>query len=1452
MLVLVLALSIIYFPMDAIVALAYQALDSSIADYSYMTIDDSEDGYTVNKGDSYKIPNAYIGGNDDYVIGDSNLIDSSDYENGSGLTSVSLFGDAIFESSNVTVTYSGLVITSSDNEEYNGTFTASRVGTYTITYSYTYTLNGSTYTNSYELEVESVLASVNLDFEDNTEYFLPSVLDLTLYQNEDETYDDLYLPLPTITDENGDEIKKVEFVTSTNELDSGTNYVVITAKGGATGGTVEISTDGGDFYISGDYFSSANYGAGNYVVTYSYYEGQNFVKSVTKTTVVYSTENKYYTDYELDLELSSDWTDDGQTGVASTLPSAVGVTSSDTTPASESVDVYYTVEVLYTSGSSSSSYAELNYKLYEDVLVEVKDGDTHVKYILADPTEFTPLEDGSYTFIYTIYDIYGNSVSSSLGYHEFENITDVTAPTPIIYDASEYDEDEGYQDVSHKLSSYTITNGIVIYAIGMDDNVSKVGDEGVELKRVIMTDETVTKLTIEGYDSYNLVFNYSDLGSGAFNALITNNYYIRKALSNGGYSWTTSTDAAENDYSARADLIYSEETMLTWLKAHNYLIVIDNANASTIYDLFTTEILDADGSVESSTNYFTANISSSITDGATLLAWLANQDEETIAGYGFAYIDADETFGATTNDGGMGTGTYYIHYVATDAANNETDTYQAMTIVGTASYDSDYPTITFSTTLQTVYTASSTITFNVPTASDTHDTNIVVNTWYRFLDEDGKPIEVTDDDTVISVNDLASVFEDLDYTGATSNGAYLTNTYSKYHTSSSSGAITNDGYIDLTDSSASTYSIDLSQGGQQAVTIQIFVFVYDDAGNVGVYAETIEIANSQDTIDPQLYSIEGADTTEYNQGETIELPTVTVLDDAVSYMGFTIKMVYIDDDGNEVSVDPYGYSQDRQIADGKTGGYYSVIGGQVVLSYAGNYRLSIAVYDSRGATIVTFFNYTANGRTIIQSPTISSTLADTQTIEVDDYAIGETLELPIPTLSYEIYDSVTYDEYTSDDYTGNATFVVYGVNEDGKLVDYSTSFGQLGSLTPRALWKSRGSLSQLEYELIYTARITVYNKNYFTYVEMSFDEENGYTPGGYFTYTSEDTLTTVKVEALDDGTLEVEEGSTTYIVALDEDGDVTVYLNGEEFETYTGTIFEDIENRDDLSLRTWFNGLKKYVLTSKTYRIILQDTTAPTITEYDYKDYEQLSIEDLTEKYNSTLTIYAIEEDSDASGIDVSKSTIVLSWSLADGTSSSQTWTGLDVLEDVTYSIGSSTAAQNGTYTVTYTAYDTLGNYSTSTYSFAVGDNVSPTITYDSDIVSSSYEIGSSDLSPLVIDLGKISVWDNNDLPTEIPTVTLTNSSGEEIEADESSNDDYLYFYIDTVDTYTLTFTITDAVGWTTTSSTTFEVTSETQEASMVYQIVGTILIVVSVLVLAGVIIYFIVSKVKLDKELKK
>ena len=70
--------------------------------------------------------------------------------------------------------------------------------------------------------------------------------------------------------------------------------------------------------------------------------------------------------------------------------------------------------------------------------------------------------------------------------------------------------------------------------------------------------------------------------------------------------------------------------------------------------------------------------------------------------------------------------------------------------------------------------------------------------------------------------------------------------------------------------------------------------------------------------------------------------------------------------------------------------------------------------------------------------------------------------------------------------------------------------------------------------------------------------------------------------------------------------------------------------------------------------------------------------------------------------------------------------------------------------------------------------------------------------------------------------------------------------------TYQLTISVKDEAGNETSRTYSFEVTTDEKSAVNVTEVMGGVLIGLSVAILAGVVIYFVVSKVKLDKKEKR
>ncbi len=1449
---LAMAFSVLCFPVNQIAASAETM--NNFTDYTFMTVGTKKEKVetVVNKGATYVVPKAYIGGDKDRAIG-------------SAISDKELATDVKLLSSKVTVKYSSELVgevvdgtasatgavTVTDGG--NAQFTASKVGSYTVTYSYTYTVKETVggvskdveYTNSYDMVVTSEITDADINFGDNEKVFLPSILDLKQAEKSDGSFKDMYIPMPEILDDKGDEVDTsasntdFEFITQRSQIGVKDQQVLIEVSASTNSTKVTVSKDeeSGLYYVAGSVFADAQFGAGKYTVTYSYYEKGQFIASTTKTTQVYAKDDAYYKDYALRLELNSDFVDNGETGVEKTLPTAKGMTATSTTPKSEAVDIYYTVTVYYKT--STGSYKKIDAAKYNASVGEDEEPIVNEDGTLVDPTKFKPLDDGYYSFVYEGYDYYYDASATSaqnkkhyfktdLGLYEYKNITDKKDPTPVVYQATE-DGSLDNVDASSKMATRANAESVVIYAIGIDDNVSKAGDKGVVLTRKIMTDETVSKITLSSTDErdlsdFNLIFNYA----GRFDASATDKKYGRDGLKTYNYLIRTQME--------KDNVADTEEATLAWLVKNKYLIVVDNANYERLYENFKNE-----------TNVFDATV----TDKATALEWFKS---DAALEKGFAYINCDQTFGSSAAiTGGMGVGQYYIHYVAKDAAGNETDIYKRLYVRDYE--DRESPDITFSTSLKDSYLPETKITFNAPTASDNIDENMTVNVMYRYLDENGKVITVSDKKgNPISDKDLADLWTalgtDSDGEGVRDdNNTLLTTKYAQYHETA-----TNDGYVDITDAKASSFTIDLSEV-EGASKLQLVVYTYDDAGNPMLHAQTIDIKNIKDEYQPRIdkvSSIEDSFINKYAQGAVIALPKVEVFDDAVAYMTSDVKVDYIVD-GERYSRSVRETTVDR--VDGGASGKYIVNAGEFVAAKDGRYQASIAVKDANNNTIVVFANYTVSPRATVQEPDISSVLTD-QEIELDD---KQTIEIPAPTVNFELGDSITEDEFKKDT-NATETFVIRGLNADGKATNWSTNNQDAtnGIFKPSKIG---------QFEIKYLVKIEKYNHNKFTYVEMgepNYDADKDeviYADGGY--YTNNDLGSSYQITFGENGEHRIKVGSTAYYaVRQDEKKNITYYSSNEGYTSYKLIDKAEIQ---DVTLKTvdfkqWFEDLQVYNLESDIFRITVKDTKGPKLINYDYSDQEFMSVEDF--KANG-IKIYGIQTAADASGIDSSKSEIRLSWKRANGTAAgdtgSTTYQKADALKDNVFK--SSASNLNGKYTITYEVYDNNGNRSTATYTISVGDNEAPTIKLPEKFVKTSYTLKDK----LVIDTKDITISDNNPLPKDTkPVIKLVNTSknNEEVKYKEEkyteNGKEYSRYTFDSFEeygegTYKLIIEVEDAVGHVTTNDDcTFTVASKTKNSTETYKVVGTILIVVAVLVLAGVIVYFIVSKVKLDKELKK
>ena len=196
----------------------------------------------------------------------------------------------------------------------------------------------------------------------------------------------------------------------------------------------------------------------------------------------------------------------------------------------------------------------------------------------------------------------------------------------------------------------------------------------------------------------------------------------------------------------------------------------------------------------------------------------------------------------------------------------------------------------------------------------------------------------------------------------------------------------------------------------------------------------------------------------------------------------------------------------------------------------------------------------------------------------------------------------------------------------------------------------------------------------------------------------------------------------------------------------------------------------------------------------------------------------------------------------------------------------------NAVYTITYTLVDKYGDSKDYAFTLNVGDVTAPEITVEDDILKNSYKLKDLKDTNLIIDMSKIQATDKitNDGENLITKgsdnkyalygdckinvyLQNTSTSSKITNALTSSNTDLKYeFKVEAAGEYKLVIEITDEQGQKATyDKTVFSVTEEENAGATAEEVLGIVLIVVSVLLLGGVIAYFVVSKKSFERKYK-
>lgn len=284
------------------IKLAYTSANAiPYIDFSYMTVGTEAEhvSTTVYVNSLYTIANGYIGGETAWRIGDTTKNNTQLSAEHGGVTLVR---------SDITVTYgstsgtsdvspSTVAVTPIEGGEGGyGTFVASKQGSYTITYSYEYTIDDKTYYNYYDMTVTSSLSEINVNLEDNTDNYPPQFRSIDInnetLQEVYEQYADIELPTIIVTDDlvnymnykiNVYHISKDGARTKiSSPLNSSSSFSVSDFSYTVYGGTF-TAPFAGDYSVATEIRDSAN----NTIVVFSHYSVAK--KMIVQEPVVNST-----------------------------------------------------------------------------------------------------------------------------------------------------------------------------------------------------------------------------------------------------------------------------------------------------------------------------------------------------------------------------------------------------------------------------------------------------------------------------------------------------------------------------------------------------------------------------------------------------------------------------------------------------------------------------------------------------------------------------------------------------------------------------------------------------------------------------------------------------------------------------------------------------------------------------------------------------------------------------------------------------------------------------------------------------------------------------------------------------------------------------------------------------------------------------------------------------------
>lgn len=274
---------------------------------------------------------------------------------------------------------------------------------------------------------------------------------------------------------------------------------------------------------------------------------------------------------------------------------------------------------------------------------------------------------------------------------------------------------------------------------------------------------------------------------------------------------------------------------------------------------------------------------------------------------------------------------------------------------------------------------------------------------------------------------------------------------------------------------------------------------------------------------------------------------------------------------------------------------------------------------------------------------------------------------------------------------------------------------------------------------------------------------------------------------------------------------------------------------------------------SVVVNITVEDSTKPEIYvnwKASMVDGEVATGEILGAYEKGTKLLLPMFSASDLSGIDQSKSMITITCSSSSG---SEVIQFNEMATEYDKGINGKkmyyTFAKDGEYTITYTAFDKEGNSDKKVFTIKVGDLDAPEFKVKDGWLKSEYKIGDEIKIDLNEDADNFTIVDTEEISkSKIEAILKVN--GVEVKNQETESGKYK-FKLEDAGEYELTFAVKDTAGNQSKVVKTFTIAEKGESTVTKEEVVGVVLIVLSVVVLAGVVVYFIISKRKMDKLYK-